>query len=214
VSLLVEAGVDLVVDVGASDGGYARDLRDRGYRGRLVSFEPLITPFGKLAESAQRDDRWFAVNSAVADIDGVLSINIAGNNGESSSVLPMLDRHVKADPSTSYVGTQESTVRRLDTVLPEVLGSGLSPFFLKIDVQGSELQVLNGCRELIQQGLLVGLQIELSFVPLYEGAAVWRDVFDFAESHSLELVYIRPGFSDQQHRLLQADAFFVRNHKS
>lgn len=209
-SLMEQTGIDLLVDVGASDGGYAQDLHERGYAGRLVSYEPLAEPYSRLHSKALAAARWTAVNAAVGDTDGSVTLNIAGNNGESSSSLPMLDRHVAGDPTTAYVGTEECRSVRLDTSLPELLGASLEPFFLKVDVQGNEMKVLEGCRGLIDRGLLHGMQVELSFVELYEGATRWRDVFDFAESQKMELVFLRPGFSDPYHYLLQADAFFFR----
>jgi FkbM family methyltransferase len=210
IALMKSAGVDLVLDVGASDGGYARDLRERGYQGRLISFEPLAEPYQRLAATAEKFPAWTTVNSAVGSRNGTVTLNVAGNNGESSSTLPMLQRHIDGDPSTSYVGTEQCQILRLDRYLPEVMAEDLAPFFLKIDVQGSEGDVLEGCEGLVNEGLLAGLQVELSFAPLYEGATSWRSVFDFAEQARMELVFLRPGFSDKANYLLQADAFFFR----
>lgn len=210
VALMRRSGVDLVVDVGANDGGYARDLFERGYGGRLISYEPVLQQFQVLARRASRRKSWHVVNAAVGEYEGTTTINIAGNNGESSSLLPMLTRHREGEPASAYVGSQECRLVRLDQSLPSLLGESLSSFFLKVDVQGRESQVLEGCEGLVQAGLICGLQVEMSFVPLYEGGTSWEEVLGFAASVGLELVYLRPGFSDDNFRLLQADGFFFR----
>ena len=62
--VLERVGVDLVLDAGASDGGFASELRDVGYPGRIVSFEPLEKPFQSLLSKAKKDDigRFFSMH--------------------------------------------------------------------------------------------------------------------------------------------------------
>ena len=48
--MLERVGVDLVLDAGASDGGFASELRDVATGGRILSFEPsklFRPPFSK-----------------------------------------------------------------------------------------------------------------------------------------------------------------------
>jgi predicted xylose isomerase-like sugar epimerase len=55
-SMMLEAHrVNLVFDVGANQGQFARSLREIGYGGRIVSFEPLSEAWGKLRDAARTD---------------------------------------------------------------------------------------------------------------------------------------------------------------
>ncbi len=135
--------VSAVLDVGANSGQYARGLRGAGFAGRIVSFEPLPGPFAVLQRSASTDPLWECRRCALGDVDGTISINVAGNEGASSSVLPMLKRHQDAFPPANYVGAQRVPIHRLDSVAADVLRPN-DIAFLKIDVQGFEKQVIAG----------------------------------------------------------------------
>ena len=75
-------------------------------------------------------------------------MNVAGNAGESSSILPMLQRHRDVFPRANYIGTEDVAVSRLDSVVPQVLQPA-EVAFLKIDVQGFETQVIDGGRSTV-----------------------------------------------------------------
>lgn len=209
VQLLAHFGVDCVVDVGANSGGFASTIRSLGYSGRIVSLEPLSGPFKLLAARAAKDPAWEAIRVAAGDTDGVITINVAGNEGASSSVLAMLDTHADAAPESRYVGTEIVPQRRLDGLLPELGINSTNPAFLKLDVQGYESTVLDGAVELLGKAAITGLQMELSLVPLYAGAITYSEGIDRAERLGMSLMGLLPGFSDPHSgRLLQADAVF------
>lgn len=208
VDLMNRSDLDLVVDVGASVGEYVHELRSRGYRGDVLSFEPLSESFRALSRRASRDQRWTARQSALGAEVGEIDINVAANRGESSSALPMLDRHVNAAPEAQIVAVEKCGLSTLDAALETEDRYAERDFFLKLDVQGLEGAVLEGARKSAANGRIRGLQIELSLAPLYEGAMPGKAAFDWAESNGLKPVYVRPGFSDQRHELLQFDAFF------
>jgi FkbM family methyltransferase len=209
--LLGHLATDLVVDVGANDGGYARSLRRLGYRGQIVSFEPLAGPFARLSAAAARDDAWDVSRCALGDRQGEIVVHVAGNAGASSSVLPMLDAHLAAAPGAAYVTDETVPVHRLDEILPDLVSLTGRRCFLKMDVQGFERAVLDGATGLLAGGGVLGIQAEMSLVPLYDGSMLWRETVDRMASEGFELASLVPGFSDPTSgRLLQADGVFVR----
>jgi FkbM family methyltransferase len=206
--LLRHLGVDLVFDVGANCGQYGDELRDHGYGGRLVSFEPLSEPFERLRRRADRDGRWEAVRVALGESEGTSLVNVAGNS-YSSSLLPMLPAHVAADSTSAYIGQEAAAVVTLDSVFDRYAAGSACPF-LKIDAQGYERQVLAGSEAVLPR--LVGVQVELSLVALYEGAMSFEDGLDLMRDAGLTLVRLDSVFEDAvTGRLLQCDGTFVRD---
>lgn len=204
---LAREELDFVVDVGANEGQYAGLLRECGYRGPILSFEPLEDAYERLRARAAADAKWLlAPRMALGEAAGELTLNVAGNSA-SSSLLPMLSLHEAVAPHASYVGSARTPVRRLDEVLPGfgLEGKGL----LKVDTQGFEDRVLAGASGVI--GSFVAVQLELSLSPLYDGQAKLPELVAWLAQHHFELAYFIPGLRDPRDgRLLQADGIFVR----
>jgi FkbM family methyltransferase len=209
VKLLESRRVNCVVDVGANDGGFATAIRRHGYAGRIISFEPLREPFKSLRKKAISDGNWETVQCAVGDAKREVTINVSGNKGQSSSALPMLEAHINAAPHARYIGTETVNQERLDSLLPQLGVRPDSRTFLKVDVQGYERAVLDGASNLFADGAIIGLQLELSLVPLYGGAMTYREGLDRAESLGMTLVRLDPIFDDPKSgQTLQVDAVF------
>ncbi|OBH46322.1 FkbM family methyltransferase [Mycobacterium intracellulare] len=209
VKQLESLNVNVVFDIGSNTGQYAAGLRKAGYQGRMISFEPLSQPFATLERRASKDPLWDCRRHALGDTDGTVSVNIAGNAAQSSSVLPMLKSHQDAFPPANYVGTEDVAVYRLDSVASEILRP-TDVTFLKIDVQGFEKQVLAGSETTLANSC-VGMQLELSFLPLYEGSMLIPEALEWAYSMGFTLTGLLPCFIDPRDgRMLQADGVFLR----
>lgn len=208
VASMQEFGVDLVLDVGANTGQFATELRQHGYVGRIVSFEPLSSAHNVLKQASSHDSKWAIFERcALGDKEGQVEINIAGNS-QSSSILPMLESHRKAAPESAYQGKETVPLKTLDSVIGEIVGDAKS-IFLKIDTQGFEWQVLDGAKEILPY--LKGLSVELSLVPLYEGQYLWKDMINRLEADGFVMWAFKPVFSDQNSgRTLQVDGVFYR----
>lgn len=208
--VLAGANVNLVIDVGANTGQYARELRATGYRGRIVSFEPLPDAFAELHQRTMRDPMWEARRLAIGETDGTVTLNVAGNS-VSSSVLPMLSRHEEAEPRSAYIGTSEVPMARLDSIRSSILSEG-ERVHLKLDVQGYEMPALQGAASSLSQ--VVSVEAELSLVRLYEGQVLMSGIIDFLATAGFQLVWIEPGFLDPRtSHMLQSDGLFLRQGK-
>lgn len=206
-AMFTKHDVDLVLDVGAADGGYGTSLRRFGYTGRIVSFEPLSASFEPLTAAIKDDPAWTAHHLALGAESGSATINIASNRA-SSSFRPMLDSHRAATPAVDFVAQETVTVSRLDDLDDEHLTSARRPF-LKVDTQGFEREVLAGATNLISR--CVGLQLELSFIPLYDGGMLVDEAVAWAYDQGFHLVNIEQGYAAPSGEILQVDGVFVRS---
>jgi FkbM family methyltransferase len=197
--------IDLVIDVGANTGQYAKELRTLGYTGQILSCEPLSEAFTRLQATAVNDPHWRALRTAVGHEEGQAEINISSNS-VSSSLVAMLDRHRVAAPDSMYIGREIVPVTTVRKLAEEHMGDADNAY-LKVDVQGYERRVLAGAGAVLDR--FKGVQLEVSLTPLYEEDMGPREVIDTMMAHGFQLADIQPGFTDRPTgQLLQCDAIF------
>ena len=198
-----------VIDVGANVGGYGEELREFGFSGRILSFEPTGLAYEKLAARAKPDPRWAVSKTALGERDGEVTINIAANEARSSSLLPMLVTHNEYAPEARYVSTEQVPLRALDTALRDILAPN-EKVLLKIDTQGYEHMVLKGASEILRQVELI--ECELSLIALYQGQLLFDQMIALLGKLGFEPVRVTPGFIDPDSgHNLQIDAIFSRS---
>ncbi|MGK7931027.1 MAG: FkbM family methyltransferase [Microcystaceae cyanobacterium] len=201
--------IDLVLDIGANEGQYTQLIRELGYQGQVISFEPLSSAYQKLQKRSYKDTKWMlAPRAALGDINGEITVNIAGNS-KSSSVLPMLKTHEQAAPKSVYIGSERVPVYRLDAVPLSITLEHFQSIFAKVDVQGFEKQVIKGGKSLLPK--IKGMQIELSIVHLYDNQPLYQDVIQWLQNLGYELYGFFPTFIDPTtFQLLQFDGIFFK----
>ena len=195
--------VDGVIDVGANRGQYGRRLREAGYEGSILSFEPVPEAFAELAAVSQHDPRWEARNVAVADQPGTLSMNVAASSSVSSFLTPT------ADYTSIYSGME---VQRQEQVSVVTLDTVEIPFqrpFLKTDTQGFDLRVLEGARDLLSNRV-IGAQVELSVIPIYEAMPDFLEVIAKMRECGFTLTGMFSVETDKKMRVYEFDGVFVR----
>jgi FkbM family methyltransferase len=200
-------GLDIktVIDVGASDGGFARRARKIFPHSRLYCFEPLDGPFQQLARFFEKDPLVTAVNCALTNQAGGAKFHANEYSG-SSSLLEMAELHKKAYPFSSRTTTVRIECDTLDRFFSE---RPTEPqLLLKLDVQGGERLVLEGAKELLRRVLI--LYAEITFWELYAGQSLADEFVHFLGTHGFALVGIENvSQSLVDGRFLQADAYFL-----
>lgn len=219
--LFAQLAIDLVLDVGANTGQFARHCRAAGYRGTILSFEPSAAAHAALLRSAASDPLWtVADRMALGAVNGETEINIASNSC-SSSILPMLDAHLSAAPNSAYLQKEKVPLRRLDDIVNDLLDDIMADLlatttapghsiFLKLDVQGYESHVLAGATQVLTH--TAALQLEMSLLPLYEGETLMPQMHANLAEQGFDLWDLEPSFRDSATgRLLQVDGIFTRS---
>lgn len=198
--------INLLFDVGAHNGLYGKELREDGYDGRLVSFEPLEKPYRELEKRVKTDPSWESEQIALGDAVGEEVINVSGHL-TSSSILDISSAHVGACPSSKTVNTEKIKISTLDTIRDKYVHPD-DRIYLKIDVQGYEKHVLNGAVQTLPEVRL--LELELSLTEMYQNGPTMMEMLELMKNKGFRLVAIDPVFSDPvSGYLLQADGIFV-----
>ena len=202
--------INIVFDIGANTGQFASELREQGYTGKIISFEPLSQAYKTLVKHASDDINWIVHSRTAvgATMEDCISINVAGNS-VSSSILPMLETHINAVPDSQYIHTEQVSLITLDSILEQY--TGLSDnFFIKIDTQGYEWAVLDGAPQALKK--CKGVLTELSLVPLYDGQKLWIECIERLKNLDIKLYSIQPGFTEPKTgKTLQVDGIFFKD---
>lgn len=207
--ILERHGIDLFVDVGANLGQTRDRLRKLGFKGNILSIEPLVEAHGVLLERAKKDPNWEILpRMALGATSHISKINVneASDLSSLKANLPVLDSSLRR---TEIVRSESVEVKTLDSIWPSIKPHG-SRIFLKLDTQGNEAEVLDGALGCIPD--IAAIMVEISLQPLYEGEADYLKICHRISSFGYSPVLFIPGFFSQNNCcLLQMDGIFIRS---
>jgi FkbM family methyltransferase len=199
--LLRSLAVNCVLDVGANRGQYAADLRAVGYRGQIISFEPVRSEFEALQRAFAHDRRWSGLQVALGSVAGTANL-IVPEATVFSSFLTLL----RPMPGTTGADVE---VLRLDGLLPGLLRGQPRPrVFLKMDTQGFDLEVFRGAETSLPW--IVGLQSEISVEPLYAQMPHYLESLHAYEQRGYVLHHLAVVNRTSQQDLLELNCYMRR----
>ena len=176
----------IICDVGANRGDYSWEILRRHGSSKFYLFEPSATNLNILIDRfrAFPQVRMFPV--ALSNVKGS-AILFASTPGSGEASLS----EVQGEDSATQMEHQESiATERLDAFGDELTQNGSTCIDLvKIDVEGHELAVLEGCGELIKKIRMV--QFEYGSRNL-DTRTNFRDFWSFFQRHGFSLHRITP----------------------
>lgn len=198
--------VRVIWEVGSRDGRDAVALA-HAFSGSVVhAFEPNPETFGSLRECAASTEAVLAHNVALNDTSGSIPFFQIDT---SKTVTPWLDGNPGASSLFRPLGTYDHVERYVtrEILVPaetgdEIVRAGVAPppDLIWMDVQGSELRVLQGMPEALAS--VKALYVELSLNPIYEGQALAYEVIELLADRFLWVGVMNQGF-------WQFDAIFI-----
>jgi len=192
-----------VIDIGAALGEWSKAANFVYPDAKIYAFEPIPDSLKQAKE-------------ALKDILNIEFFNIAlfSSNEKkqfhlneftfSSSLLKMTDKHKEIYPFTKNETVINVECKRFDTLTGIILEN---PVYVKMDVQGAELEVLKGFGNLIQKIDMV--QIELGFEDFYENQFNYADIFNFFFENGFKS-FLQLDLQFNKNKLIYCDYIFVR----
>jgi FkbM family methyltransferase len=166
--------IDTVIDVGANIGQFGQALRSMGYRGKIISFEPIASEYQTLTKKVAGDSNWKVHPFGLGTVAGEATINVSEDSSY-SSILPLSDAAIQFDQKAVVERNETIQMRTLDQVASCLSGKIL----LKIDTQGYEKQVIEGGRHTLPR--LKGIWMELPIIHLYEGNWKFHEAIQYMD---------------------------------
>ncbi len=205
--------IDLILDIGASDGGFARKIKSSFPFAELHSFEALPNSYERLVNQCSEFVNFHPVHVALSDAAGEIEFFLCENNTGSSSMLEMADVHKEAYPHTAKNKSIKVQAITLDEYI-QVNNLDLSSktVLMKLDVQGAEKIVLEGSINTLKN--VNYIFCEINFVETYKGCVLFPELNRILENQGFAMIGVENVSNNPvDGTFLQADAFYVKQKK-
>jgi FkbM family methyltransferase len=172
--------IDVIIDVGANEGQFAKRMRQNGFKGRIFSFEPVQETFERLKLAAKNDDKWSIHKLALGDKKETAFINVSVSS-DLSSILKPNDFGALKYPKIESSYQEEIEVDLLDNFVNSNFLSS-NKILLKMDTQGYDLNVFRGGLNIM--GSVRCILSEISLIPIYDGMPSYKESLAEYEKHN------------------------------
>lgn len=182
------------VDVGAKDS--IEYIKDLGPLTSIVAFEPNKEEAEKVNKKYEKMDfqSFILETKCLSDVEGKFEFNIMKHASMSSLLEVDIDNYKKNFGSYEKYQTWEKNVEIESKVIVD--STTIDNYFkeincidfLKIDTQGSELRILKGALNKMQNKRILIIKVEVSTIPIYKNQALFTEIDLFLRENNYVLV--------------------------
>jgi len=165
-----------IIDIGAADGIHPRWNAMTSYL-HATLFEPDPNAFSRLKPA----DNVTVLSTGLSDARKKMNLYLCKKPLVSSVYKPKFE-FIKRFPDPERFEITETLEIDVDTLDHQKIED---PDFIKIDVQGHELPILEGGVQMLER--VIGVETEVEFTPFYEGQPTFADLDPFMRKNGFEL---------------------------
>jgi FkbM family methyltransferase len=204
---LERLSIQTVLDVGAHEGEYGQMLRQLGFSGRIISFEPIAASYTALQLASRNDHDWLIHQLALGPTEGTGEMFVTKATDMASLHRPNRLASERFGSAILVERSETVSIETLDRVFPTL--AVRPPVLLKLDTQGHDLDVLRGGARVLCE--VAALQAELSVAPLYNDVPQLPEALRVIQDMGFHLTGLVPRTRGLDRlRLIELDVFFIR----
>lgn len=195
-----------IFDIGAFDGRSTVQYKMLFPQAFIYAFEPFNESYSILKEKTKNYSNVNTYNLGLYETTGKLNLN-CNISPSTNSILDSNEIQNEIDDVTKTIKTQTIEVTTLDQFARlnqiEIID------ILKLDVQGTELSVLKGSKELLAKQKIKLIYLETEFVEIYKSQPLFNDLFYYLKKYNYKFYNFYNLQVSQNNQLLWSDAIFV-----
>ena len=202
----------VIFDIGACDGYTSKVFNGLFPGSRIYAFEPFPDSFALLKATADSIKNVSAHQYALSNHVGHTSFFV-NKSKATNSLLPAKNTNSFIDDHVVFENKISVETTTLDNFVEEHHINVID--ILKLDVQGGELMVLEGAKNLLSQHRAKIIYSEIWFIEGYKGQPLYHDIATYLHQFGyLPFGVYHIHYREDGHQLWGDALFYLPNHES
>lgn len=171
----------------------------------IYGFEPTLESFNICKNRLQNCKQVQLFNLALSDCTGTSNFHL-NNNPQTNSLLTAT---VDSGPLDSHYLKNTTTIQTITLDDWANINKLKGRFFIKADVQGAEMKILNGAH-MFFSNQVSGFFSEVGLSECYKNQSYLFEIHEKVKNYGFELFNLYPTMTNREGRAIQCDALWLK----